>query len=343
VSVAIGLSGAIIYNQPRLTNQSSNQAAEHLIKLLNKGTGTSPKPINKIAKSSPRVGSRTSAVITMLGPAQNNNFFSLYPSWSQNFATNTSGKLDSKDWEVYQGPAQNSNNEAEYYTDSSTNLHIKNGALTLEATKQPEPQNYDYASARLDTDNKISFLYGRLDITAKLPDGVGTWPAAWLLPANNTYENLSPASDSTRYLNGGEIDMVEEVGFNPNVEYGIVHTLADLSNPNGVGSYSVVYVPNNNVSYNKYSLLWTPSSITFEVNDQPFYTYNKSTGADYTTWPFDQPFYLILDLAIGGVWGGEDVNQFPPSGIDNSIFPATMDISSIYYYNYVGAPVANND
>jgi beta-glucanase (GH16 family) len=270
------------------------------------------------------------------GPAQTDSSFANYPSWSQDFATDKSTTLSSNDWEVESGPAQNGNNEAEYYTDSPTNLNISNGALNLTATKQAEPDNYNYASAHVDTDGKVSFLYGRIDITAKVPNGIGTWPAAWFLPANNKYEDLSPSSDSIRYLNGGEIDLMEEVGFQPNVEYGIVHTLADLSNPNGVGTYNTETVANNNTVYSTYSLLWTPTTITFEVNNVPFYTYTKAAGADYKTWPFDQPFYLILNLAIGGSWGGSDTAAYP-NGIDNSALPATLSIKSIYYYPYVGS------
>lgn len=275
--------------------------------------------------------------VTPTGPVQTNSLFSTYPKWAQDFAAETSGTLGGKYWEINQGPPQNSNHEAEYYTDSPTNLRIANGALILEATQQPEPQNYDYASARIDTAGKISFLYGRVDIVAKLPDSAGTWPAAWFLPANNKYEDLSPSSDTIRYLNGGEIDLIEEVGSQPNTEYGIVHSLSDLSNPGGVGDYNQIKVPNNDTTYNTYTMLWTPTSITFELNNNPFYTYSRPVGANYTNWPFDQPFYLILNLAMGGSWGGEDTAQFPGNGIDNSALPATMSIQSIYYYPYIGA------
>jgi beta-glucanase (GH16 family) len=274
---------------------------------------------------------------TAVGPAQRNPLFSANPSWSQNFATDSASTLSNQYWEVAQGPAQNSNSEAEYYTNSPTNLYIKNGALVLKATEQPEPQNYNYASARIDTDNKLSFLYGRIDITAELPDSIGTWPAAWLLPATNKYENLSPVSDTTRYLNGGEIDLIEEVGTEPNTEYGVVHSLSDLKNPGGLGGYNTVTLPHNDTIYNTYSVLWTPTSITFEVNNRPFYTYTKPAVANYTNWPFDQPFYLILNLALGGSWGGTDTAQFPGNGIDNAALPASMSIKSIYYYSYTGS------
>ena len=287
----------------------------------------------KATPAAPKKPKTVAPVAPPKGPTQTNALFSTYPSWSQSFLTDKSRTLSAKSWNVYQGAPPNGNSEAEYYTDNAVNLHISDGALTLEATHQAEPQGYDYASALINTQDKQSFLYGRIDITAELPVGVGTWPAAWMLPANTKYEDLSPAGDSNRYLNGGEIDLIEEVGSDPNVEYGIVHSLSDLANPGGVGDYSTITVPDNNVNYNLYSLLWTPTTITFEVNNTPFYTYAKEAGANYQTWPFDQPFYLILNLAIGGSWGGEDTSQFP-TGIDNSVLPASMSIQSIYYYPY---------
>ena len=162
-----------------------------------------------------------------------------------------------------------------------------------------------------------------------MPNGVGTWPAVWMLPATTKYNN-NPSTSSY----GGEMDLVEEVGFNPNIEYGIVHTESDILN-SGVGKYNTIYIPNNDKFYNLYTLLWTPSSITFEINNAPFFTYSKTSGANYTTWPFSQSYYLILNLALGGTWGGQDILSFP-SGIDNSALPASMQIQSIYYYPYIG-------
>lgn len=262
-------------------------------------------------------------------PTQSNGLFSTYPVWSQNFENYESNKLNSSYWNIFQGPPPNINNESEYYTDNSTNLRITNNNLTLEATKSNEPDGYHYASARIDTQNKKSFLYGRIDVIAKVPDGVGTWPAVWLLPSTSKYNN-NPSTSSS----GGEIDLIEEVGFNQNLEYGIVHTESDISNA-GVGKFNTIDIPNNDTTYNLYSVLWTPSSITFEINDAPFFTYNKPSGANYTTWPFNEPYYLILNLALGGTWGGQDMSNFP-SGIDNSDLPAAMHVQSIYYYSYVG-------
>ena len=265
------------------------------------------------------------------GPRQLNTNFTTFPTWSQNFSFYQSPTLNAKYWNIYQGIPPNSNHEFEYYTSAKSNINITNNSLNITALKQIFQNGYDYSSGRIDTQGKKSFLYGRINVTAKVPVGVGVWPAVWLLPNNNYYRNLSPSSDTLRYLNGGEIDLIEEVGFDPNIEYGIVHSLSDLSNPYGVGSYNSAYVTNGSTSYNLYSLLWTPTSITFEINNQPFYRYSKPKNANFTNWPFNQPFYLIANLAVGGIWGGEDKSVYP-SGVDNSIFPSTLKIKSIYYY-----------
>lgn len=270
------------------------------------------------------------------GPAQSNSLFSTYPTWAQNFAAARPGQPDAHYWNSFKGPAQNDNHEAQYYTDDPANLQIKDGALALTATHQPMPDGYGYASARIDTENKVSFLYGRIDVMAKLPKGVGTWPAVWFLPANTKYRDLGPATDFSRHVNGGEMDLIEAVGFNPNIEYGVVHTRSDLQNPDHIGDFNQVAVPGNDSNYNRYTMLWTPNSITYEVNGQPFFVYTKSNGADYTTWPFDQPFYLIVNLALGGNWGGADIANFPGNGIDNAALPASLQIQSIYYYSYIG-------
>ncbi len=269
-------------------------------------------------------------------PTQDNSLFATKPTWSQNFADKTYNYLDTLYWSVLVGPAQNDNNEAQYYTDNMANIRIKDGALRLTATHEPQPDGYQYASARIETQGKQSFLYGRIDIVAKLPSGVGTWPAIWLLPANDKYADLRPTSDKLRYKNGGEIDIVEAVGFEPNYVYGVAHTLSDATERlDGTGSYGVIKVPNNDTEFKAYSLLWTPDSITFIANNEPYFTYTRKPDSDYKTWPFDQPFYLIINLAIGGTWGGMDTTHYP-NGIDDKALPASLDIKSIYYYPYIG-------
>ncbi len=271
-------------------------------------------------------------------PTQNNPLYATSPVWAQAFANQKNGILDPKYWNVLIGPAENSNQEQKYYTANRTNFRIENGVLSLMAVKESQPDGYQYSSARLETQNKQTFLYGRIDIEAKLPVGVGTWPAVWLLPANNVYAEKSPESNVLRFKNGGEIDVIEAVGHEPDNVYAVAHTAADLTHrTDGTGSYNVIKVPDSATTFNKYTLFWTPTSLSFAVNEQVFFTYNRHDGASYKTWPFDQPFYLIVNLAMGGTWGGLDTDRFPGNGIDDSALPASFDIRSIYYYPYIGS------
>jgi beta-glucanase (GH16 family) len=271
------------------------------------------------------------------GPKQDNPLFASNPSWSQIFNSKVTSSLDPKYWNVLVGPAENDNNEQQYYTDSTSNLRIDDDGLHLIATNQTEPNGYKYGSVRLETQGKKSFLYGRIDVTAKLPSGSGTWPAVWLLPANEVYAKKSPDSDRTRYKNGGEIDILEAVGFQPDVIYGVAHTVSDVNaHPDGTGSFKAVNVPDSSTKFYTYTLLWTPTSVTFAINGTTYYTYARQNGADYKTWPFDQPFYMIANLALGGSWGGMDTAHYPGNGINNKALPASLDISSINYYPYIG-------
>jgi beta-glucanase (GH16 family) len=286
--------------------------------------------------ATPLASSDSTSIPSGDAPTQPNPVFTKQPAWAQDFKSKTTS-LDNNTWTALVGTIDNNNREQQYYTDSASNLRIEDGALKLIGSYNPNATSNKYQSARLETQQKKTFLYGRLDITAKLPKGSGTWPAIWLLPANNTYENMSPANTPDRYKNGGEIDVMEAVGFQPTVVYGVAHTLSDTTlHPDGTGSYNTISVPNNAASFNRYTLLWTPSSLTFEVNDTPYYTYTKQANADYKTWPFDQPFYMIINLALGGTWGGMDTEHFPGNGIDNKALPSSLDIQSIYYYPYVG-------
>ncbi len=305
---------------------------------------TKPMSINLVAKSPPSAVAQSepkepkSKIEPKTSPTQNIPEFATAPSWGQNFADVEYTELDSEYWNILVGPAQNSNREQQYYTSNSSNIRIENGSLRLIARMDPQPEGYSYSSARIETQGKQSFLYGRIDIVAKLPKGVGTWPAVWMLPANNVYADMSPESDYLRYKNGGEMDIIEAVGHHPDVNFGVAHTVSDLSKRgDGTGSYDIVNIPDSTVKFYKYTLLWTPSKLTFMVNDVPYHTYKRQPGADYTTWPFDQPFYLIANLALGGTWGGMDTLNFPGNGIDDSALPASLDIKSIYYYPYTGS------
>lgn len=285
--------------------------------------------------------------------------FAAEPTFLQNFTAMPNGSLDSSKWNYSIGNGVNGwgNQEAEYYTASPTNVRIENGSLVIQANEvghyktktlnengsrviEAQRVNYrgfDYTSARINTLGKESFLFGKIEIDAKMPAGESTWPAIWLLSSNNSYVDLSPPSDRQRYLNSGEIDIAEEYGPTPSYVQVVAHH-AGISRNAGA-----VEVPDDTTQFNTYTLEWTPTKLIYLVNGKPFYEYSKPANATYVEWPFDKPFYLIINDAIRGtrVQGTKpgDVKYNP---VNDSMFAANgggplMQIRSIAYYPYEGA------
>ncbi len=220
------------------------------------------------------------------------------------------------------------NNEVQLYTDNAENLRVEDGSLMITALNESQ-DGFSYTSARIDTLDKKDFFYGKLVVRAKLPSSGGTWPAIWMLPTNPKYASLSPASDYKRHLNDGEIDIAESVGMYPHLIYAVTHARNYTRQGVDHTYFDTVKVPRSDTRYHDYGVDWTPTRITMSVDGKPFFTYKKKSGADWRSWPFDQPFYLILNLAVGGTWAGRD-------GIDNDALPATMQVESIRYYSYIG-------
>ena len=208
------------------------------------------------------------------------------------------------------------NNEWETYTNGK-NLTIKDGILTITAQKVGTGQKKgDYTSGRINSNGKKTFLYGRMEIRAKLPAGRGTWPATWMLGANIGTAGW-PAC--------GELDIMEQVGYDPLWIHGSIHTPSSYGNTVNTAK---VEIADCETAFHVYGMTWTPDKIEFYVDnpDSPYYTYNPSIK-NSSTWPFDKPCFFILNLAIGGDWGGVD-------GVDDSIFPVSMQIDYVRVYNY---------
>lgn len=206
------------------------------------------------------------------------------------------------------------NNEAQYYTaNCPQNAYVENGTLKIVALKE-EVGGSSYTSARLITKGKGDWLYGRFEIRAKLPTGLGTWPAIWMLPTDWEYGGW-PAS--------GEIDIMENVGFDPDTIVASAHTK----------SYNHVMHTERNArtecktcytDFHDYVLEWDESEYRVYLDDKLYFTYkNDGTGAD--AWPFDKRFHLLLNVAIGGNWGGA-------KGIDDTKFPHTMEVDYVRVY-----------
>ena len=235
--------------------------------------------------------------------------------WSDEF--DTDGSPDQTKWSYDVGGGGWGNNELQYYTRSrSENARVENGVLVIELLKEPY-ENRNYTSARLVSKNKGDWLYGRIDVRAKLPTGKGTWPAIWMLPTDWEYGS---------WPQSGEIDIMEHVGYDPGVIHATVHTAAyNHSIGTQVGqSIRVQEV----TDYHVYSVEWYPDRIDAYVDGVNYFTFtNQVNGAlnSWEKWPFDKRFHVILNIAFGGTWGGAQ-------GIDSTLTSAQMIIDYVRVY-----------
>jgi beta-glucanase (GH16 family) len=223
----------------------------------------------------------------------------------------TAGALDPAKWGYEIGYVRN--DEKQYYTSRSENVRAEGGHLVIEGRKEAH-QGYGYTSASINTRGRFEFLYGRVEVRAKLPTGNGTWPAIWMLGTN-----ISQVGWPTC----GEIDVMENVGFEPTRIHGTVHTAA-YNHVAGTAKGSSVTIPSPWEDFHVYAMEWYSDHIDVFVDGQKYFTFrNEGTGSH--TWPFDKPQYLLVNLAIGGAWGGQ-------KGIDDSAFPHRYLVDYVRIY-----------
>ncbi len=237
--------------------------------------------------------------------------FASSPVWQDEF--DYTGAPDSTKWGYDLGGGGWGNNELQYYTADTKNASVQDGLLTITAIRE-QKENRGYTSARLVSKNKGDFLYGRVEARAKLPTGRGTWPAIWMLPTDWAYGGW-PAS--------GEIDIMEHVGHDPARVHVTVHTKA-YNHTKGTQRGKNKVIPTAMTDFHLYRIDWTPELIEGFIDDEPVFSFpNEKTGPD--TWPFDKRFHLLLNLAIGGNWGGSQ-------GVDDTLFPAKFEIDYVRVY-----------
>lgn len=235
--------------------------------------------------------------------------------WSEEF--DYTGKLDDTKWEYLIGNGRNygipgwGNNELQYYTDSLENVKVENGKLLITASTDSYNQ-YNYTSGRVRTMNKADFKYGVFEICAKMPVGVGTWPAIWMLPTNSPYGG---------WPYGGEIDIMEAVGFEHDIVHWNIHTKAHNWG-DGISYGDKTYVSDINDSFHKYAVKWKEDSIEFYVDGVLGMTYEPSNMNDPNYWPFDSEFHLVLNIAVGGAWGGQ-------RGIQDGNWETSMEVDYV--------------
>lgn len=233
--------------------------------------------------------------------------------WNDEF--DVDGLPDSDRWVYDVGDHGWGNNERQnYYAQNAETAHVKDGELIITASLVGEGPSKEYRSARMKTKDKGDWTYGRVEVRANLPAGIGTWPAIWMLPTDNEYGG---------WPNSGEIDVMEHVGFDPNVVHGTVHTEA-FNHSIGTHKGGQIEVPTATSGFNEYAIEWTAEKIDFFVNDEHYFTF-ENTGGGPPEWPFDQRFHLIMNIAIGGNWGGQH-------GVDDTIFPQEMRVDYVRVY-----------
>ena len=227
--------------------------------------------------------------------------------------------LDLTKWSREIGGHGWGNNELQFYTDSDSNSYVENGNLILKAQVVPQGIGSSkglryYSSARLRTYGKGDWKYGRIEVKAKVASGQGIWPAIWMLPTDWLFGGW-PSS--------GEIDIMEHVGYDLGVVHGSVHTEAYNHKINTQRS-SARKIANVDTEFHVYSIIWDKDKISFFVDDVQYFLFENDQQGNYKTWPFDQRFHLLINIAVGGDW---------PGNPDNSTnFPRKMLVDYVRVY-----------
>ena len=237
--------------------------------------------------------------------------------WADEFKTE--GLPDSTKWGYDKGDGcpRNcgwGNNELQYYTsDRLENARVEDGNLVIEAHREAM-KTREYSSSRMVSKHKGDWTYGKIEIRAKLPKGIGVWPAIWMLPTDWAYGDW-PSS--------GEIDIMEHVGYIPDSIFGTVHTkryngMLGTQKSKGIASKTV------SSSFHTYGMEWNEEKIDFLFDDKVYHSFpNRNEGPE--AWPFDLNFHLVLNIAVGGNWGGK-------MGVDTAIWPQQLVVDYVRVY-----------
>ena len=237
--------------------------------------------------------------------------------WADEFE---GSKVDTTKWlyEYLEPGVPWPNDEWQHYT-RGENARIENEVLVITAKKVGEGQKkFDYTSTRLNS--KESFLYGRMEVRAKMPEhkGNGLWPAIWMLG-----ENIREIG----WPRCGELDIMEYVSFEPNQIHFSVHTKDNNHMDQTHITTGAISLETAEEEFHKYGILWDEQSIHFYLDDieNIYLTINRPEEYNQDNWPFDKPHYFLLNMAVGGMWGGKE-------GVDDSIFPADFYIDYVRVY-----------
>ena len=250
------------------------------------------------------------------------------PAWRQDFTKTPNGPIDTATWNILEGNNGGwGNGEAETYTNSTDNVRIDGGNLVIEAKKTDS----GYTSARITTEGKFDFTYGKIDIVAMLPTGQGVWPALWFWPTDDKYSTqpVSKSEQDMTWLNNGEIDLAEGSTHGDHDFSASAHALGHYPDHNERTGSVTVASPTSR--YHTYSLQWTPQALDFLV-DGTVFKHIANTGTGFRDWPYDQRYHLIMNIAMGGSMSRSLVSAAMPDGINSNALPAQLKVQSISYY-----------
>lgn len=222
--------------------------------------------------------------------------------------------INPENWSFEIWQAGRVNNEWQQYVKNPDNYRVQDGLLYITATRTGKNEKGGYSSTRLTSKGKKEFLYGRIEFSASMPSGTGTWPALWMLGAN---------IDEVGWPGCGEIDIMEYVGFQPDTVHSNIH---NLNQSGETDFHMVVPLETAEEDFHVYGIVWSPDSINFYIDDPGniVNVYAPETKTD-ENWPYNNPFFLIMNFAVGGNWGGR-------KGVDETIWPQSMIVDYVRVY-----------
>ena len=265
------------------------------------------------------------AAYTPLHPAAHNTRPTKWVlTWSDEFNASNGSAVDSTKWSFDIGGKGWGNKELQTYTNRKVNVVVENDSLLIKALKEtfrgPDEITRDYTSARLLTKNKFTQRYGRFEARIKLPYGQGIWPAFWMLGDN---------IDAVGWPKCGEIDIMENIGREPSIVHGTLHG-PGYSGANGItAQYVLPNAQKLSADFHTFAVEWEPNVIRFYLDDVHYTTRSPADLPLGTPWVFEHPFFIILNVAVGGSWPGN------PDA--STKFPQVMEVDYVRVYQRVNS------
>ena len=279
-----------------------------------------------------RYGAFLIALVSSFVFAQTNQPPSAPPGWSLTWNDEFNGPdgsaVDTTKWVMETGGNGWGNDELEYYTSRTKNASLHDGNLVIQVLDEkfagPDGVSRNYTSARLKTQGKFSQTYGRFEARIKIPKGQGIWPAFWMLGAN---------IDKVPWPDSGEIDIMENIGKEPYLVHGTIHG-PGYSGSSGIGTSHALSGERKYFNdFYVYAVEWEPKEIRFYVDDQIYTTRTPADLPKGAKWVYDHPFFLLLNVAVGGGWPGN-----PDASTE---FPQTMLVDYVRVYSRKGSGPKN--